>query len=178
MIGAIEKILVPILREKKFKGAFPYFYREKNGHTDQLSFQFNKDGGSFAVNISYEDKEKNIIPPYPGKDAPSEKLKAFYSAYYGKESIRLGSKRIVHFLQHHKLLGILFWLLSLLLIPLLVPAYILSPSFRLRIGLEDHWFEYRERFFARGNRFDNAAKEVIPYLENQAEEWWRSKYIS
>src|SRR3989338_3770789 len=93
MIGAIEKILLPILREKNFKGTFPDFFREKNGHIDLLSFQFNKYGGSFAVNISYANKERNNITPYSGKDVPPEKL----TAYHGKDRLRLGSKPILLF---------------------------------------------------------------------------------
>ena len=145
MIGAIEKILLPILREKNFKGTFPDFFREKNGHIDLLSFQFNKYGGSFAVNISYANKERNNITPYSGKDVPPEKL----TAYHGKDRLRLGSKPILLFL-----------------------------LFRREKVNGDHWFRYKENFFSRRNVFENAAKEVIPYLENQAEEWWRSKYIS
>ena len=175
MIAAIEKILVPILRAKGFKGKFPDFHRDKNGHTDLIFFQFHKYGGSFAVNISYQDKKQNNLPPYPGKDAPPEKLKAYYAAfqanYSDQESLRLGSTPIFPFLYAHKLLAIIIWLITLLLSPLWILALILFPSLSLRIP-GDHWFQYKKRFFSRGNVFENTAKKVIPYLENQAEVWW------
>ena len=56
---------------------------------------------------------------------------------------------------------------------------------RLRLGSQpkkgkkDCWFRYNKKnFFSRGNIFENTAKEIAPYLEKQAEEWWRSKYVN
>ncbi|MFC1617661.1 DUF4304 domain-containing protein [Patescibacteria group bacterium] len=135
MDSAIKKILVPILREKNFKGTFPHFFREINGHIDLLTFQFNRYGGSFVVEISYADnKRKNV---YIHKDLPPGKLRSNQTT----DRLRLGSKP--------------------------------------QQGKSDHWFQYdKKNFFSRGNIFENVAKEVIPFLEDQAEEWWRSKYIS
>lgn len=126
MDGAIKRILVPILKEKKFKGTFPHFFREMNGHVDLSTFQFNKYGGSFVVEISYADKERKNVYVY--KDRPSEKLRSGQTI----DRLRLGS----------------------------------NPKKRI----SDHWFQYNN------NTFENVAKEVVPYLENQAEKWWRNKY--
>lgn len=135
MDSAIKNILVPILREKKFKGTFPHFFRERNAHVDLLTFQFNRYGGSFVVEIAYADKDRENV--YIDKDLPPNKLRANQTT----DRLRIGSKP--------------------------------------EKGNQNHWFIYdKNKFISRNNIFENVAKEVIPFLENQAEDWWRSKYNS
>lgn len=48
----LKRIVVPRLREMGFKGQLPSFRRVKEGRCQALDIQFNKYGGSFAVNLS------------------------------------------------------------------------------------------------------------------------------
>lgn len=58
----IKTVIVPELRKNSFKGSFPHFRRiYPNGKVDYLSFQFNKYGGSYIVEIA-------VAYPYKGKD--------------------------------------------------------------------------------------------------------------
>jgi hypothetical protein len=52
MVRALRKTVVPRLREKGFKGSFPHFRRPGNRQIDLLSFQFDKWGGGFVIEIS------------------------------------------------------------------------------------------------------------------------------
>jgi hypothetical protein len=51
MIKALKSILVPLLREKGFKGSFPHFRRLLETRIDLISFFFDKYGGGFIVEI-------------------------------------------------------------------------------------------------------------------------------
>ena len=45
-------------------------------------------------------------------------------------------------------------------------------------GSTDDWFRYDKKpLFSRGDVFERTAKSVIPYLNGQAEEWWRSDEV-
>ena len=52
MIVALKNIVVPKLRQKGFTGSFPHFRRLRTGQIDLMSFQFDKWGGGFVVEIS------------------------------------------------------------------------------------------------------------------------------
>jgi hypothetical protein len=52
MIAALRDSVVPVLRELKFSGSFPHFRRIQEKQIDLLTFQFNRHGGSFVVEIS------------------------------------------------------------------------------------------------------------------------------
>ncbi|MGM0875889.1 MAG: DUF4304 domain-containing protein [Bacillota bacterium] len=43
MINSLKQIVIPILRERGFKGSFPHFYRKLDNQTDLLMFQVNSD---------------------------------------------------------------------------------------------------------------------------------------
>ena len=86
----IKTIIVPELRKYNFKGSFPHFRRiYENGKVDYLSFQFNKYGGSFIIEIAvaypYKGKEGNF---YYWKEVTSEFLqKSDYG--YTRERFRI-----------------------------------------------------------------------------------------
>jgi hypothetical protein len=78
---------VPLLRERGFKGSFPHFYREIDGHVDLLMFQFRLDGSSFVVEISYADPDRKNI--YFRPEAATSKLQVSAAT----KRYRLGSAR-------------------------------------------------------------------------------------
>ena len=53
---AILKVLkaqvVPLLRERGFSGSFPHFRRIQTDRIDLLSFQFDKYGGGFVIELA------------------------------------------------------------------------------------------------------------------------------
>ena len=52
MIEALQKSAIPKLREMGFKGSFPHFRRASETRIDLLTFQFDKWGGGFIIEIS------------------------------------------------------------------------------------------------------------------------------
>ena len=52
MDDALKRVVVPHLRGEGFKGALPHFRRPHEKQIDLLTFQFNKYGGSFVVEIA------------------------------------------------------------------------------------------------------------------------------
>lgn len=70
---ALKSIVVPDLRARGFKGSFPNFFRDQEGHIDLLTFQFNKDGGSFVCEISFADPERSNVYIY--KETEPKKLR-------------------------------------------------------------------------------------------------------
>ena len=52
MNAALKETLVPILRERGFKGSLPHFRRILPARTDLLTVQFDRHGGGFIVEIS------------------------------------------------------------------------------------------------------------------------------
>lgn len=52
MVKALQEIVVTRLREKGFKGSFPHFRRPSKEKIDLLTFQFDKWGGGFVIEIS------------------------------------------------------------------------------------------------------------------------------
>lgn len=86
----IKNTIVPELRKEGFKGSFPHFRRIfENGRVDFLSFQFNKWGGSFIVEIAvaypYKGKEGNFF--YWDEITPEFLKKSDYG--YTKERFRI-----------------------------------------------------------------------------------------
>jgi Domain of unknown function (DUF4304) len=70
--ASLKANTIPLLREHGFKGSFPHFYRETDGHVDLLMFQFRLDGSSLVVEISYADPDRKNI--YFRPDTPTAKL--------------------------------------------------------------------------------------------------------
>ena len=69
MQRALQTRVVPQLRERGFGGSFPHFRRVGSVQTDLLTFQFNKWGRSFIIELGratagrYENATGQIIPP-------------------------------------------------------------------------------------------------------------------
>ena len=57
MINALKKSVIPYLREYGFKGSFPHFRRQNEENIDLITFQFNRYGGSFVVELTSCPKE-------------------------------------------------------------------------------------------------------------------------
>jgi hypothetical protein len=51
MKKALREIVVPRLRERGFTGSFPHFRRRRIDRIDLLTFQFNRHGGGFIIEI-------------------------------------------------------------------------------------------------------------------------------
>jgi len=82
---ALKQVTVPHLRELGFKGSYPNFYRDRGNHIDLLTFQFRREGGSFAVEVSFADPARQNIYIY--KDSPVKALRPSQAT----ERLRLGS---------------------------------------------------------------------------------------
>lgn len=52
MIAALKQIIVPSLRKDGFTGSFPHFRRSFDQRVDLITFQFDKWGGGFIIEIS------------------------------------------------------------------------------------------------------------------------------
>jgi hypothetical protein len=52
MVKALRKTVVPQLRAMGFRGSFPHFRRSGSQQIDLLTFQFDKWGGGFVVEIA------------------------------------------------------------------------------------------------------------------------------
>ena len=52
MIESLKEIVIPKLRNLNFKGSFPHFRRTENGKTNLLTFQFERSGGGFVIEIA------------------------------------------------------------------------------------------------------------------------------
>jgi hypothetical protein len=76
MVKALKEIVVPRLREQGFKGSFPHFRRPGKEKIDLLTFQFDKWGGGFVIEISKCPMEG--IKNYFGKDIPPNKVTAWH----------------------------------------------------------------------------------------------------
>lgn len=65
IIDEIKEYIIPEIRKREFKGSYPHFKRIKNNQIDLLSFQFDKYGSAFWIEISVvytgNDQYTNII---------------------------------------------------------------------------------------------------------------------
>jgi hypothetical protein len=83
---AIKDIIVPVLREQGFKGSFPHFRRKNENNIDLVTFQFNRWGGSFAVELAICPLEGVIM--HWGEEIPPNKV----TAHDINKRLRLGAK--------------------------------------------------------------------------------------
>lgn len=52
MIKNLNEIVVPVLRQLNFKGSFPHFRRQTTDRINLLTFQFDRSGGGFVIEIA------------------------------------------------------------------------------------------------------------------------------
>lgn len=52
MIKSLNEIFIPELRNRNFKGSFPHFRKTENGKTNLLTFQFDRNGGGFIIELA------------------------------------------------------------------------------------------------------------------------------
>jgi hypothetical protein len=52
MLDALKTILIPRLKEEGFSGSFPHYRRRGPEFYDLMTFQFDKHGGGFVVEIA------------------------------------------------------------------------------------------------------------------------------
>lgn len=88
MDTALKQVVIPILREQGFKGSFPHFRRVNRNNIDLLTFQFNKWGGSFVIELATCPKEGTTM--YWGEKIPPNKV----TAHHINERFRLGAKSL------------------------------------------------------------------------------------
>jgi len=82
---ALKQIVVPRLREMGFKGSMPHFRRVRGDLLDLLSFQFDRYGGSFCVEVaSAPAAGLHVTPDW---FVPAEKLDVGHT----RERLRLGA---------------------------------------------------------------------------------------
>ena len=87
MISALKATFVPELRRLGFKGSFPHFHRRLAHRVDFVTVQFNRDGGSFVVEIAKcgpNGKSEGF-----GSELPVSKL----NVQFFRDRLRLGSDR-------------------------------------------------------------------------------------
>ena len=53
MDGELKTRVVPILRSSGFKGSYPHFRRPRGDALDLLTFQFDRYGGGFVIELSW-----------------------------------------------------------------------------------------------------------------------------
>ena len=76
MIKNLKQFVVPVLRKLNFKGSFPYFRRLTSERINLLTFQFDKWGGGFVIEIANY-KLGSFITHW-GLEIPPDKLKSYY----------------------------------------------------------------------------------------------------
>jgi hypothetical protein len=58
MISAIKNILIPSLKSGGFSGSFPHYRRRTTDFYDLVTFEFDKYGGGFVIEIA----RRNTLP--------------------------------------------------------------------------------------------------------------------
>lgn len=74
MISELKKIVVPELRNRGFKGSFPHFRRISEVKIDLITFQFDRYGGGFVIEVGACSPEG--ITHYWGEKVPPNKVTA------------------------------------------------------------------------------------------------------
>ena len=74
MNAAIKELVIPELRERGFKGAFPHFRRIASDFIHLLTFQFDRYGGGFVIEIAKAPNEPFVTGW--GKVIEQKKLRA------------------------------------------------------------------------------------------------------
>jgi hypothetical protein len=88
MISSLKRIVIPSLRDRGFKGSFPHFRRISDKKIDLLTFQFDKYGGGFIIEIAVCSSEGHTH--YWGEKVPPNKVNAY--DLHPKNRLRIGDK--------------------------------------------------------------------------------------
>ncbi len=83
---AIKNIIVPVLKEHGFKGSFPHFRRKNENNIDLITFQFNRWGGSFVIELTICPLDG--LTMYRGEEIKPNKM----TAHDVNKRFRLGAK--------------------------------------------------------------------------------------
>lgn len=75
MVRALKAVVVPLLREHGFTGSFPHFRRLHQLRIDLLTFQFDRHGGGFIIEIGRCGPQG--FTTHWGKQIPPEKVRAW-----------------------------------------------------------------------------------------------------
>lgn len=86
MIEALNEHVVPVLRERGFKGSFPHFRRKAATKIHLLTIQFDKHGGGFTIEIAVG-PVSGLAGPNGTHHAPTE-MTAWHS--HPEQRLRLG----------------------------------------------------------------------------------------
>ena len=74
MISVLKKTVIPELRQRGFKGSFPHFRRIKEKKIDLMTFQFDRYGGGFVIEVGVCSPEG--YTHYWGEKVPPNKVTA------------------------------------------------------------------------------------------------------
>ena len=81
----LKRLVVPEVRRLGFKGSYPHFHRDRDGHLDLATVQFNSAGGKFVLELSDADRDRKNVYIY--KETPTSKLRVSQTT----NRVRLGS---------------------------------------------------------------------------------------
>lgn len=88
MNAALKQVVIPILREQGFKGSLPHFRRVNKNNIDLITFQFNRWGGSFVVELATCPTEGTTM--YWGEKITPNKV----NAHHIDDRYRLGASSL------------------------------------------------------------------------------------
>ncbi len=74
MIKSLKEIVIPEIRNRGFKGSFPHFRKTEGGKTNLLTFQFDRNGGGFIIELA--NWSKSEFKTHWGKIIPLKELTA------------------------------------------------------------------------------------------------------
>jgi hypothetical protein len=75
MDAALKRDVLPVLRSKGFKGTFPHLRRHGESGIDLLTFQFDRGGGGFIIEVARSPREGVVT--HWGKAVPAAKVTAW-----------------------------------------------------------------------------------------------------
>lgn len=95
VIKTIKSKIVPELRNSGFKGTYPHFKRidDESGKVDFLSFQFNKWGGSFIIELAVAYPCKGKTGNYYSLERQTPECLNKSDIGFTKERIRIEPKK-------------------------------------------------------------------------------------
>ncbi|WP_090789070.1 DUF4304 domain-containing protein [Paenibacillus sp. GP183] len=88
MISSLKNIVIPSLRDRDFKGTFPHFRRITEKKIDLLTFQFDKYGGGFFMEVAVCSPEG--FTHHWGEKVPPNKVTAY--DLHPNIRVRIGDK--------------------------------------------------------------------------------------